>query len=95
MLPYFLVSAEQVALLRLMLQPLLQLGDLSLLFLQLVVQTLACFCLRTFKRGLKEHKVRILSTVICLERKKNPGINSVYLDCLEVCQKQILSPLLA
>lgn len=34
---YFLVSAEQVALLHLMLQPLLQLGDLSLLLFQLTV----------------------------------------------------------
>lgn len=33
---------------------------------------------------------------LCLgEKKKKSGINSVYLNCLEVCQKQILSPLLA
>lgn len=54
-LAYFLVSAEQVTLLHLMLQPLLQLGNFSFLFLQLVVQTLACFCFSMFKRSLKKN----------------------------------------
>ncbi len=42
---YFLISAKQVALFHLMLQPLLQLGNLSFLLLQLTVQTLTCICL--------------------------------------------------
>lgn len=42
---YFLVSGEQVALLHLVLQPLLQLGDLTFLLLQLAVKTLTCISL--------------------------------------------------
>lgn len=42
---YFLVSAEQVALFHLLLESLLQLGDLSFLLLQLAIQTLTCISL--------------------------------------------------
>lgn len=42
---YFLVSDEQVALFHLVLQPLLQLRDLSFLLLQLAIETLMCLSL--------------------------------------------------
>ena len=47
MFEYLLVSAVQVTLFHLLLQSLLQLGDLPLLLLQLVVQTLPAVRLRT------------------------------------------------
>lgn len=50
---YFLVPAEQVALLHLVLQPLLQLGDLSFLLLHLAVQTSVRLGLRALESGLE------------------------------------------